>query len=360
VHGLDFSPDGTSLASAAFIISWLCPVKVYDVATGEPTEQLGDTPHGLTDLRYSSDGRYLAGSSGSGLTYLVDLTDQTPDWTIPISLSPDFPWFARFSPDDTLLASGGTEGTIQLWSVTSPPQLIDFLNFSGADAKSAEFTPDGTKIVIAVGCGIVIWDLVTGEETIMTVSPCQNVTDIKVSPDGLTFFASHGIGGTGTFPIRQFDLATQTELRTFIGHAAAIHSIDLSSDGQLMISGSADHTIRLWSVADESLLQTYDQECGFDTAVGAEGVPRVVFSPDDSRFAYGRNDGTVVVAANPFTGQPAADLNGDGVVNGLDLALLLGLWGPCPVKGGCAADLDGNGVVNGLDLAQLLAAWGPG
>jgi cytochrome c peroxidase len=51
------------------------------------------------------------------------------------------------------------------------------------------------------------------------------------------------------------------------------------------------------------------------------------------------------------------DLNGDGDVNGFDLALLLGQWGPCPARGGCAADLDGNGVVNGLDLAILLAGW---
>jgi outer membrane protein assembly factor BamB len=51
----------------------------------------------------------------------------------------------------------------------------------------------------------------------------------------------------------------------------------------------------------------------------------------------------------------AADLNCDGDVNGFDLALLLGQWGPCPR--GCGADLDGNGVVNGMDLAVLLAAW---
>lgn len=51
----------------------------------------------------------------------------------------------------------------------------------------------------------------------------------------------------------------------------------------------------------------------------------------------------------------AADLNGDGVVNGADLAALLSSWGPC---GGCAADLNGDGVVDGADLAALLASWG--
>jgi hypothetical protein len=48
-----------------------------------------------------------------------------------------------------------------------------------------------------------------------------------------------------------------------------------------------------------------------------------------------------------------ADLNGDGVVNGADLAILLGQWG-----GSGPADLNGDGVVNGADLAILLGEWG--
>jgi len=50
-----------------------------------------------------------------------------------------------------------------------------------------------------------------------------------------------------------------------------------------------------------------------------------------------------------------ADLNNDGAVNGADLGLMLGAWGPCP---GCAADLNADGVVNGADLGLLLGSWG--
>jgi hypothetical protein len=52
-----------------------------------------------------------------------------------------------------------------------------------------------------------------------------------------------------------------------------------------------------------------------------------------------------------------ADLNGDGAVNALDLAVLLSTWGACPPKGACAADLDGNGVIDARDLAALLSNW---
>jgi hypothetical protein len=50
-----------------------------------------------------------------------------------------------------------------------------------------------------------------------------------------------------------------------------------------------------------------------------------------------------------------ADLSGDGTVGGIDLAMLLGEWGPCP---GCDSDLSGDGVVGGIDLAILLGEWG--
>ncbi len=46
------------------------------------------------------------------------------------------------------------------------------------------------------------------------------------------------------------------------------------------------------------------------------------------------------------------DINGDGAVNGGDLALLLGAWGSAG-----AADLDGDGTVGAADLSILLGAW---
>ena len=53
--------------------------------------------------------------------------------------------------------------------------------------------------------------------------------------------------------------------------------------------------------------------------------------------------------------EASPDLDGNGTVNGADLAILLGAWGACE---GCPADLDANGQVNGADLAVLLGAWG--
>lgn len=66
-------------------------------------------------------------------------------------------------------------------------------------------------------------------------------------------------------------------------------------------------------------------------------------------------DGSCASQAQTLCAGCRADLNGDGVVNGADLGLLLGAWGtsdPC-------ADLNNDGLVNGADLGILLGAWGP-
>ena len=58
------------------------------------------------------------------------------------------------------------------------------------------------------------------------------------------------------------------------------------------------------------------------------------------------------MAVIPF--EPNPDVNGDGVVNQTDLAIVLNSWGSCS---GCAADIDRNLLVDGADLAHVLGQW---
>lgn len=63
---------------------------------------------------------------------------------------------------------------------------------------------------------------------------------------------------------------------------------------------------------------------------------------------------TVSLSATVGGGR-VGDLDGDGIVSGADLGLLLSAWGAAP---GNAADLSGDGTVNGADLGLLLSNWG--
>ena len=88
----------------------------------------------------------------------------------------------------------------------------------------------------------------------------------------------------------------------------------------------------------------------FDTTVlnGTERSALGVQSSDSDA-----TDHLMLVAdfAFPASGDP--DLNGDGVVDGADLGLLLGAWGASG-----PTDLNGDGVTDGADLGLLLGAWG--
>ena len=57
-------------------------------------------------------------------------------------------------------------------------------------------------------------------------------------------------------------------------------------------------------------------------------------------------------AANSSHGLGVGDINGDGLVNGSDLSILLNAWG-----GTGPADLNQDGTVNGMDLAIMMNAW---
>ena len=83
----------------------------------------------------------------------------------------------------------------------------------------------------------------------------------------------------------------------------------------------------------------------------------------------GKFGGTVNFGGDPITGGGIfvakhapdavpcpADVNGDEVVDVLDLVAVLVAWGPCA---GCAEDINGDSVVNVLDLVEVLVNWGP-
>ncbi len=52
------------------------------------------------------------------------------------------------------------------------------------------------------------------------------------------------------------------------------------------------------------------------------------------------------------------DVSGNGVVDGVDLAAVLGAWGSSG-KGEFSTDTNGDGFVDGADLATVLSGWGP-
>ena len=103
----------------------------------------------------------------------------------------------------------------------------------------------------------------------------------------------------------------------------------------------------------------------FDVDAGSKALTITTYGVDWYTPAEAAADPAAIIARpitvrqklvlTPRAGACAADLNGDGTVNGGDLAILFGAWGLC---GGCEADIDANGEIDGNDLATVLSSWG--
>ncbi len=91
--------------------------------------------------------------------------------------------------------------------------------------------------------------------------------------------------------------------------------------------------------------------------VDQNGTDDIVTVNDDTldEGVAGGPTGSVSVFSNTSLPVPLGDQNGDGIVNGADLGLLLAAWGTSAFF----ADLNQDGTVNGSDLGLLLAGWTP-
>ncbi len=85
-------------------------------------------------------------------------------------------------------------------------------------------------------------------------------------------------------PIHAGNIDTLMPHLQLAGHDAEVTSVDFSSDGDFLASGSVDGAVIIWKLADGSILHRLDGH--------TETVNDVAFSPDDSLLLTGSNDMT--------------------------------------------------------------------
>jgi hypothetical protein len=105
------------------------------------------------------------------------------------------------------------------------------------------------------------------------------VTSVAFSPDGKT-----ALSGSEDHTVRLWDLATGREIQKFEGHSEWVTSVAFSPDGRTALSGSRDNTARLWDLATGR--ETLKLE-GHSNAVTS-----VAISPDGKTALSGSWDNT--------------------------------------------------------------------
>jgi WD40 repeat protein len=77
------------------------------------------------------------------------------------------------------------------------------------------------------------------------------VHSVAVSADG-----RRAVSGSDDHTVRVWDLDSGELVRTLTGHEDAVHSVAISADGRHAVSGSDDHTVRVWDLDSGELVRT--------------------------------------------------------------------------------------------------------
>ena len=172
VNRVAISPDGTLLASGQASGVGGGAIRLWDVETGKIITTLLGHRLTITGLTFSPDGALLASAAPVAAVKPEDDTIRlwdiatkqtiatltTPAVTVTFPSSPRVTGLA-FSPDGTLLASGGRDAMVRLWNVTTKENIATFAGHTDW-VHSVAFSPDGTLLVSGGNDGmILLWNM---------------------------------------------------------------------------------------------------------------------------------------------------------------------------------------------------------
>jgi WD40 repeat protein len=222
------------------------------------------------------------------------------------------------SPDDRLVAKGGSDGKITIWQIDSSQSLLS-IKAHDSHVVGLVFTADSKKLIsssfdrtiktwdldsgnclhtwqlnapvyrialslddliLASGsnCGdILLWDVATGELLNKFTGHTMTVLDISFQPQGKLLASS-----SFDTSIKIWDLNTGECLRTLTEHTQVVSSVNFNSLGTQVASSGLDTLIKIWDVESGQCLQTIQQH--------TRTVIDVLFSPTGQQLISGSQD----------------------------------------------------------------------
>jgi len=305
------SPDGNTLVSGSEDKT----VKIWNLATGVLKSTLIGHSGTVNSVAISPDGNTLVSGVHDGTIKIWHMGTGVLKSTLTGHSGPV--WSLAISPDSNTLVSAGYDGIIKIWNLEG--KLKSTLTDPSGSVRSLAISPDGNTLISGglFSWTIKIWNLGTGELKSTLTGHSGTVTLIAINPDGntlvsasadqtikiwrlqnhsnqnsnKTFTASKVIQSKPNVVVPTQPTVTSVAsgnlVNTLTGHSDWVRSVAISSDGNTLVSGSADNTIKIWHLGTGVLKSTLTGH--------SKPILSVAISPDGNTLVSGSADKTIKI-----------------------------------------------------------------
>jgi WD40 repeat protein len=228
-------------------------VILWNFADGKPAHTF--TPAALVRaLAVSPDGKVLASAGDEAAIQVWDAAAAKA--TTKLTAHADWVLALAFSGDGKLLASGGYDGTVRLWDMPAGKKLLDITVKTPPQpnapppptniVQALAFSPDGK--LLAVGgsdAQIHLFSLPDGKLVRSIPGHTSSVTGLQFHPGGAVLVSS-----SKDRTLKLWNPGNGQLLKSLEGHPAWVQGVTFLAQGTRLASVGADGTVRLWDLAE--------------------------------------------------------------------------------------------------------------
>jgi WD40 repeat protein len=308
ITAVAWSPDDSVIASGS---GWVGgPIRLWDATSGKSLGELEGHTSWITDLLFSEaiDGLRLYSASGDQTIRIWDVAQRRPLAILRGSRHEVLG--LALSPDGTTLASACKDGVVAFWSAVPQPQQEVPRLIPAGDSARLVFAPDSRVLAISQAGTVNLFDLATSKEPEQVLALGTDVSTIAYSPDGTLL-----VSGSEEGRLRVWSFVEHRLLRELDGHGEEIGLLRFRADGTRLFSLDATGRVIGW----DALKWRADQTFGVGLhARWREGWWAVDVSPDGRLVAYGARGALHWLSAE--TGELLETTTGDHLVGASGVA----------------------------------------